>query len=282
MVVGAANKIKQQANYEEDKLSQQLKVVARLIAGGLKTPLYLVRMGGFDTHDNQVDSSDHTIGEHADLLKNLNDGISSFMKDLEFLGIDENVIGMTFSEFGRRIISNASLGTDHGAAAPLFVFGNAVSGGVLGTNPVISPNAMYDDNIEMQFDFRQVYASVLSQWFEKDDQSVNDALLRNFDQIPIIGDSAVISNADNSFRKNNLNVYPNPINEKTTIQYQSDGSKVAIQLVNMNGQKVANIYQGISNPGDNLIKWNSQSIPKGNYILLIQGKTFKRQFKIVK
>ncbi|MEL6559336.1 MAG: DUF1501 domain-containing protein, partial [Bacteroidota bacterium] len=177
VVVNAANRINQQANYGDDGLSQQLKVVARLIAGGLKTPLYLVRLGGFDTHDNQVDSSDHTVGEHAELLKNLNDGIMSFMQDLEFLGIDERVVGMTFSEFGRRIISNASLGTDHGSAAPLFVFGNAVRGGVLGSNPVIDFNAMYDDNIAMQYDFRQVYASVLSQWFDKSEQAIDDIML---------------------------------------------------------------------------------------------------------
>ncbi len=281
-VVNAANKVKQQASYAEDNLSQQLKVVSRLIAGGLKTPLYLVRLGGFDTHDNQVESSDHTIGEHADLLKSLNDGITSFMNDLEFLGIDDQVIGMTFSEFGRRIISNASLGTDHGSAAPLFVFGNAVKGGILGSNPVISRNSMYDDNIEMQFDFRQIYASVLSQWFEKDNQSVDDVMLGSFEQVPIIGDSELITNAEDPFKQNNLKVFPNPLNNDATIRYQSDGSTVKIELINMSGKKMANIYQGPSNPGENLIKWKTQNLPKGNYILLVQGQTFKRQYKLIK
>lgn len=282
VVINAANKIKQQASYAEDNLSQQLKVVARLVAGGLKTPLYLVRLGGFDTHDNQVETSDHTKGEHADLLKNLNDGIASFMKDLKYLGIDDRVIGMTFSEFGRRIISNASLGTDHGSAAPLFVFGNAVKGGVLGFNPIISKDSMYDDNIDMQFDFRQIYASVLSQWFEKDNQSVNNIMLSSFEEIPVIGDSNVITETTNPFTKNDLMVFPNPLGDAATITYQSDGSHVTIDLININGQKLANVYHGSSNHGKNLIRWETQRIPSGNYILIVRGQTFQRQFKIVK
>ena len=86
------------------------------------------------------------------------------MRDLEYLGIDDRVVGMTFSEFGRRIVSNASSGTDHGSAAPMFVFGNEVIGGVTGSNPHIPSKATYKDNLDMQYDFRQVYASVLEQW----------------------------------------------------------------------------------------------------------------------
>ncbi|MFT5955646.1 MAG: hypothetical protein ACI8QD_002502, partial [Cyclobacteriaceae bacterium] len=101
----------------------------------------MLRLGGFDTHDAQVESSDHTKGEHAELLKELNDAISAFMKDTDALGTSDKVLGMTFSEFGRRIVSNASLGTDHGAAAPMFIFGNHLVVGATGANPIISPSA---------------------------------------------------------------------------------------------------------------------------------------------
>ncbi|NQZ75135.1 MAG: DUF1501 domain-containing protein, partial [Ekhidna sp.] len=149
---------------QQSQLGPQLKVVSKLIAGGSRTPVYMVRIGGFDTHDAQVEEN-HSEGEHAILLKDLNDSIASFMKDLEFHGVADKVLGMTFSEFGRTILSNASNGTDHGTAAPMFFFGNAVRGGVVGDNPVIDRSMNYEDNLPHQFEFRQLYQSVLDQWF---------------------------------------------------------------------------------------------------------------------
>ena len=169
-----------------NSLSDQLKIVARLIHGGLKTPLYYVSMGGFDTHAQQVDAGDTTQGSHATLLQRVSDAIAAFMDDCTQLGIDDKVAGMTFSEFGRRIQSNFSVGTDHGAAAPMFVFGNKVNPGIIGDNPVIPDRVSVTDNLPMEYDFRQVYASVLQQWFELDDTTTdNDVLLKNFDNLPV-------------------------------------------------------------------------------------------------
>lgn len=108
-----------------NSLADQLKIVARLIAGGLKTRIYMVSLGGFDTHSLQVNSTSRETGNHANLLLKVSEGIKAFMADLNLLNANKRVIGMTFSEFGRRIKSNSSVGTDHGAAAPLFVF-NAI------------------------------------------------------------------------------------------------------------------------------------------------------------
>ena len=102
----------------DNALAQALKNVATLISGGLRTKIYVVGLGGFDTHANQVTETDPTAGEHADLLKTLSDAISIFQQDLKALGLEQRVIGMTFSEFGRRAGQNGSNGTDHGAAAP--------------------------------------------------------------------------------------------------------------------------------------------------------------------
>jgi uncharacterized protein (DUF1501 family) len=102
-----------------NRLADQLKIVAKLIAGGLKTRIYVVNIGGFDTHAGQVDGTFGTeLGDHADLLGKLSEAIFAFQEDLRILRVDNRVIGMTFSEFGRRIKSNASFGTDHGEAAP--------------------------------------------------------------------------------------------------------------------------------------------------------------------
>ena len=92
-----------------NSLADQLKIVAKLISGGLKTPVYMVSLGGFDTHSNQVDTTDTSNGTHATLMQKLSDGIAAFQDDLNLLGISDRVVGMTFSEFGRRIQSNAAL-----------------------------------------------------------------------------------------------------------------------------------------------------------------------------
>ena len=148
-----------------NSLADQLKIVARLIKGGLKTRVYTVTIGGFDTHKKQVNASDTTTGMHAKLMKDLSDGISAFQNDLELMQLNDRVMGMTFSEFGRRIKSNASLGTDHGAAAPLLMFGTHAKKGILGTSPGIPADIQVVNNIPFQYDFRSVYASVLEQWF---------------------------------------------------------------------------------------------------------------------
>lgn len=161
----AADNVSKQADYPDNNiLATQLKTVARLIKGGLKTKIYMVGFDGFDTHAQQVTAGDTSSGRHADLLKIAGDAINAFQKDLEFLNIDKQVVGMTFSEFGRRISSNDSLGTDHGAAAPLFVFGSAVKGNIYGKNPEIPEKVTNDDNIPMQMDFRQVYSTLLQGW----------------------------------------------------------------------------------------------------------------------
>lgn len=148
-----------------NNLAQQLRIVARLIKGGLKTRVYWVKTSGFDTHANQVDNSNKTQGAHANLLKELSDAISAFQTDLTAMGLADRVLGLTFSEFGRRIRSNASVGTDHGSAYPMFLFGSKVKTGIIGSNPVIPANASVSANVPMQYDFHSVYLSILTEWF---------------------------------------------------------------------------------------------------------------------
>ncbi len=112
-------------------LAVQLKYIAQMISGGLKTKVYIVNVGGFDTHDSQVDQNNLTEGSHALLLKMISDAVAAFQNDLQLLGLEERVAGMTFSEFGRQIASNGSFGTDHGDAAPIMLFGSCVNTGVI-------------------------------------------------------------------------------------------------------------------------------------------------------
>lgn len=185
----AALKVKQQsAKYPatgKNPLADQLKIVARLIAGGLKTKVYMVNTGSFDTHAKQTEA-DTTTGTHAKLLQRVSEAIGAFMDDVQLLQIQDKVMGMTFSEFGRRIKSNASGGTDHGAAAPVFYFGHAIKSGVIGTNPIIPATATVNDNVPMQHDFRSLYASVLTNWFNLEQKDISDILLGQYPVLPMV------------------------------------------------------------------------------------------------
>ncbi len=268
VVKKAAKKVTQQRSYPEgNRLADQLKIVARLIAGGLQTPLYLVRLGGFDTHSNQVDDNNHTRGRHANLLRTLDTAVTSFMRDLEFQGADDRVVGMTFSEFGRRIVSNASSGTDHGAAAPMFVFGNDVIGGVLGENPQISRSATYENNLEMQYDFRQIYASMLEQWLGSSTANREQVLLKPFETVPIIGESYLSNLEADEF----LKVYPNPINGPTQLEFITNGSPIEVDLIDLQGRRLQQLYSGSPTAGFQRITWNPGQLSNGQYLVVLRG-----------
>src|SRR5450432_538907 len=160
-----------------NSLGSQLKIVARLIKGGLKTPLYIVNHpNSFDTHTNQTDATDHTIGTHANALAILSKAIGAFQQDLGLLGIQDKVTGMTFTEFGRRIKSNASVGTDHGTSIPMFFFGSKLNPAITGANPLLPANAGVNDQIPMTYDFRQVYYTVLKDWFQLTDADLGTVI----------------------------------------------------------------------------------------------------------
>jgi uncharacterized protein (DUF1501 family) len=180
----------------KNDLADQLKIVARLIHGGLKTKIFFVTQYGYDTHSSQVDVNDKRIGVHADLLGKLSAAITSFQQDLQLQGTADKVIGMTFSEFGRRATSNASRGSDHGVAAPMFVFGNNLKKKVIGTNPNLTTDLLPENpqpwetgrDIKMQIDFRRVYTDILNDWFGTNKTVTDTLLFRNFKTISLFSD----------------------------------------------------------------------------------------------
>src|ERR1051326_5403259 len=216
----------------QNSLADQLKIVAKLVSGGLKTRMYVVNLGGFDTHSAQVDgTAGNETGTHATLLGKLSTAISAFQDDLRLLGAEDRVVGMTFSEFGRRILSNASSGTDHGAAAPMFIFGKKVYPAIYGNNPGIPANATVTDNVAMQFDFRAVYSSLLVRWLNVPQTELRTVMLKDFPIIPFIngspvskldplvpgiGKTAARTNREEAPARNALRQnYPNPFNPAT-------------------------------------------------------------------
>lgn len=160
----------------ENLLADQLKVVAQLINAGLETSVYLVDLKGFDTHVEQSDGSDSTKGNHASLLSKLSQAITCFWEDVVHMGREADVAGMTFSEFGRRIVSTSGLGTDHGSSQPVLFFGSGIEAQLIGHNPVFPENITVDDNLPMQYDFKSLYTSILSQWYNANPTTIEQVL----------------------------------------------------------------------------------------------------------
>jgi len=162
------------ADYKGNPLAQSLKRVAALIHADMETRVYFVSQSGYDTHANQLNN-------HARLLAELSDAMHAFQQDLAAHKKDDQVLTMTFSEFGRRPAENGSAGTDHGTAAPLFVMGSGVKGGILGDAPDLSVGPKKDLNYST--DFRGVYSTVLGNWLEADAPAI---LGETFDPVPFV------------------------------------------------------------------------------------------------
>ncbi|HZE84350.1 MAG TPA: DUF1501 domain-containing protein [Puia sp.] len=239
-IEAAAKKITQQyGGYPgNNELAAQLKTVARLIAGGLKTRVYMVTTGGFDTHGGQVEGGDTTTGNHAVLLARLSDAIAAFMADCKFLGINKQVLGMTFSEFGRRIIPNGSLGTDHGTAQPVFIFGDGAKTGVLGNNTDLTKITDSQANVPMQYDFRSVYSTILRDWFCVSPTDVHTALFKDYQYLPFIKNTACNNTYDdlNSLGNSLIRNDPNPFGSSTKITFKTNGGHTLVQIFDTAGR----------------------------------------------
>ena len=284
VIKAAAAKVTQQLTYPSNNyLADQLKIVARLIAGGLKTKVYMVSYSGFDTHATQVNSNDTTKGTHANLLSLVSTAITAFQDDLKFLGVDERVVGMTFSEFGRRIKSNASNGTDHGAAAPMFLFGKNVLGGVLGDAPQIVKDITVNDNLPFQYDFRSVYATLLSQWLCVDDTELQLVMLKNYQQLPLVNSMSCNKAIPNPSGEVLITNYPNPFTDSTTVKFSTNGGHTLVQLINVTGAVMANLVDTTyTTAGSYIVNLDGSHLSTGVYYLRLQNLAMQKVHPILK
>lgn len=152
-----AGKHKPAVTYPNTSLARSLQTVAGLIAGGLSTRVYYAFHGGYDTHAGQRE-------RHNRLMAELGDAVAAFQGDLAAQGNADRVLTISFSEFGRRVRENFSLGTDHGVAGPMFLFSPSLKGGVYGDHPSLEPDKMEQGDLVHKIDFRSVYATVLEKW----------------------------------------------------------------------------------------------------------------------
>jgi uncharacterized protein (DUF1501 family) len=287
-------------------LAAQLQKVAWCINGGLKTRVYFVSLGGFDTHINQY-TKDPTQGQGL-LHKYLGEAVSAFQSDMEQMGLADRVIGMTYSEFGRRVNQNGSNGTDHGTAAPMFLFGAQINGELYGDNPKLDAAHLdqYGDLIA-DFDFRKVYAALLTQWFGVDD-SLRKSILNQSEftttgdfkdavngfQFPVNGSSLrqdLIKNPANSVGSSSQNAFtlyqnsPNPFRGLTTISFAlSESSKVLLEVFDSRGSLISTVTNGYLSRGKNEATFDGRHLPSGTYYfrLEVAGKTQTRQMTLIK
>ncbi len=252
--------------YPDEALALQLAIVARMIAGGLSTRVYIVSMRGFDTHANQA-------GTHRTLLNQLAGALAVFQQDLEKLGAAERVAGVCFSEFGRRVKQNASAGTDHGTSAPMFLFGQPVQGGVHGAHPALDD--LENGDLKHLIDYRQIYATLLQQWLAGDPAAV---LEENFTQLPLFNTGTRVEDPAPVPQQFYLaQNYPNPFNPQTTIAYGlPHPAHVKLTIMNSLGQAIATLSDGWQNSGRHSVTWSSNGHASGTYFFKLRAGEFEQ------
>ncbi|MFC7357768.1 DUF1501 domain-containing protein [Jejudonia soesokkakensis] len=267
-------------DYGEGELANQLAIVARMIKGGLGTKVYMVTLNGFDTHANQVN-------DHRTLLEDVSNSMKNFYDDLSAIGIQNKVLSMSISEFGRRPYENGSNGTDHGAASPVLLFGPGLEGsGFVGEHPDINTWDA-NDNLIPSTDFRDVYQTVLTNWFCLENSVVNGILLNQ-----------TFENLNLGLDCNNLSVndFSNTTQIKHTPFYQNDNTfieltmpvtaHVDMRLYNVLGKEIGSLKNEILFAGKHTIDVKASirnSLSYGQYIYRLSiGGVFYSKSIIIK
>lgn len=286
----------------KNHLSGQLQTVANLLAGGCKTRIFMVRIGGFDTHADQVQALNPTMGSHAALMYHISTSMKAFQEDLRAKGLEDCVLTVTTSEFGRRARSNGSYGTDHGTAGPLFVFGKGAVPGVLGEALMTTPN----DNLQMQFDYRNVYANIMIDWMgipQSDTARLNEifpdannpddtafGLMTTgtsdetlFRKLPIATQNITSNESFIGDRFALEDCFPNPVTKgKTTVRFKTNSAyHIDIQLFDSSGKKKMNMVEGFYEPGTHQVEVDLSGLTAGTYIYEMKTGFYKEAKKLI-
>ena len=175
-VIEAARRYEPRVEYPRDELGRSMRVVAAMIEAGFDTSVFSVALGNFDTHGPAQKV------KHRELLASWDGAVSAFLADIAGTQTEEDTIVLAYSEFGRRLAENASNGTDHGAAGPMFLFGKPVEGGLYGAHPSLT-DLDSDGNLKHNTDFRSVIGTVVQDWFGVEQAAV---LPREFPPLPLL------------------------------------------------------------------------------------------------
>jgi uncharacterized protein (DUF1501 family) len=281
-------------------LSRNLEIVSNLVHGGCKTKVYMIRIGGFDTHVNQVEEYDNTLGGHAALMYHVSSSMKAFQDDLKARGIDDKVLTVTMSEFGRRATSNNSFGSDHGTVAPMFVFGSRINPGVIGKNSDLNKVKSYGGNLSDSkndiVDYRLVFSTILQDWFEVEETKITTVFptlsttrseslsdLDIYDKVPLFTNAinSIDSFAERRFRLKN--VYPNPVTQFADFEFYIDNpAHVEFGLYDLQGRLVKILLNEYRSFGSHQIKSDLSGLQTGTYIYKINAGMLKGAKKLIK
>jgi len=266
--------------YSGGSLGTDLATVARLIRGGLGARIYHVTLGGFDTHAYQA-------GGHNTLLTRLGQAVSAFVADMQQDGLLERVSGATFSEFGRRVFQNGSSGTDHGTAAPMFIFGQELRGGLIGDAPDLV-NLDGARNLISTVDFRSVYGSLLRDWFGMGQSEVDNLFGGAYPELQLFNSSISTSTSTPEAipQRVRLNsVYPNPLRHVARVVLTLDApGPVSLSLVDLLGRSLTRTDLGVLQAGQHDLPFEVPSTAaSGTYILRVEhlGTSLARPIQVV-
>lgn len=284
--------------YPTTELADQLKTVAKFISGGLQTKVYLVKIGGFDTHNQQVaNSTDTHLGDHANLLTELSQAISSFITDINNQNMGNDVVALTFSEFGRKAGENGSLGTDHGEISPMFAFGASLNPGISGTNVNLS-EATSSNNFQIQtvqHDYRRIFGTVLQDWLGASSPTLDLTFYDNTNNIGFSNNK--ISNFINSQNtiaascytdsllsstefdvKSDCIIYPNPADAYLHINVSENQNITNVNIYSFDSKLAAKYNNSLISSQMTI---NTSSLSNGIYLINVETNTNNFSKKII-
>ncbi len=269
-----ATKGKNTISYPTTNLGRQFSIVSKLISGGLETPVYLLNIGGFDTHANQ-------LTQHANLWKTISEAVSTFQVDMNNQNLADRINIMTFSEFGRRVNQNGTAGTDHGTAAPMFFIGKTVRGGLIGANPNLK---LLDNNGDLKFnyDYRQVYSTVLRDHLGLDNVRTQAIFSSTFERLPIYKNSPDALPEAVSVELSSP--WPNPAVDSTLLQFGIfEEATINLALFDLQGRQLKLIDSGLRKVGSYSIRLDVNGYAPGHYLISLstnRGGRVTRQLVI--
>ncbi len=283
--------------YPDSDISNKIKTVARLISGSLETKVYMVRISGFDTHNAQVQGNGDPLGKHYELLSQLSQGIGAFFSDLKQQNLSEDVVGLTFSEFGRKAAENGNLGTDHGEIAPMFVFGEPVEGGVSGINPDLE-EAKDSNNYQIktvQYDYRQTIGTLLQDFLGAENSIIDAAFFNytfnesftNLKIAELVKDNFIVSEScilgiddpDVNIGENKWQVYPNPCRDIIYLSSLEDIISIEYKLFTISGILITGRIETMSQGKTSIYLGH---LSQGVYMLQIKSNETTETHKIIK
>jgi uncharacterized protein (DUF1501 family) len=284
------------ANYPDSNLADQLKTVARLIRGGIETKVFMVKLGGFDTHNNQNQASGDIQGKHSVLMTELSGAIESFMTDLNSDNLADDILGLTFSEFGRKAKENGSLGTDHGEVAPMFAFGKPVKSGISGTNVDLT-EAVQTNNYQVQtvqYDYRHAFATIMQDFLGATNAVIDTTFVENISNNSFV-DSKLPDLVKADFKVpescydgslstfeaslGTWSVFPNPFT--TTFFVISENPELETQY-ELRNQLAQRVIKGDLNFHNGKATINATDLENGLYFLTLKNALETSSHKLIK